>query len=118
MVVLSLALAAAASFAAAAAAAPGDGNGRHILSFTCVSGPLAGQTIDVSNAPDDAPAASGFVDGSVYLLESITVTVPGAGIVYQHDYGQRNGAGDASECLAQDGPATVDVVAAPVGPAA
>jgi hypothetical protein len=117
ILVLLLAFVAVASFAAAAVAAPGDGNGRQTLSFTCDSGPLAGQTIDVSVAPDDANGASGFVDGSVYVLESITVTVQGAGIVYQHDYGQRNGAGAPSHCVAQAGPATIDTVVASVGPA-
>jgi hypothetical protein len=52
------------------------------------------------------------------VLESITVTVPGAGTFYQHDYGQRNGAGAASACFAQAGPATIDVVVAAVGQAA
>jgi hypothetical protein len=108
LAVLGGTLAAAASLATAAIGAPGAGNGRDVIPYLCVSGPLAGQTIVVSVAPNDAPGASGFVDGTVYLLDSITVTVPGAGIVYQHESGERNGAGATSECTAQEGPATVD----------
>ena len=104
--------------AAAASAAPGEGNGRQTNSYTCISGPLSGQTVDVSNAPGQAEGAAGFLNGTVYVVESVTVTVAGAGVVHQHDYGQRNGAGPASECIAQEGPATVDVVVVPVGQAA
>ncbi len=88
---LSLGFLTAASLAATAAASPGAGNGRETIEYSCISGPLAGQTIDVSNAPNDAPGASGFLNGSVYLAESVTVTIPGVGIVYQHDYGRRKG---------------------------
>ncbi len=117
-VAVSVGLLAASSLAATATAAPGEGNGRQTIEYSCSSGPLAGQTIDVSNAPNDAPGASGFLNGTVYLAESVTVTIPGVGIVYHHDYGQRNGAGEPSECTAQEGPASIDAIVAAVGQAA
>jgi hypothetical protein len=97
-------LAASATLAAVAGAALGAGNGRQIIPYTCVSGPLAGQTVNVSNAPGDANGVAGFVDGSVYLARSITVTIPGVGVVYQKTYGETNGAGAPSDCIAQEGP--------------
>jgi hypothetical protein len=99
-----------------AIAEPGSGQGLGSLPFTCVSGPLSGQTVIVNVAPGE-PSAAGFIDGQVYLLESITVTVAGGGVVDQHTYGQRNGAGAPSECIATLGAVTIDTVIAPAGQA-
>ncbi len=117
VVLTALAVSIAALLTAVATAAPGSGQALGSLEYTCISGPLAGQTKDVALTPSET-AAVGFVDGSVFVLESITVTVPGVGVVYHHDYGERNGAGEPSECIAHEGPAVIDVVAAAVGQAA
>jgi hypothetical protein len=103
-------------FAGTAAAEPGTSPAFGSIPFACVSGPLAGQAIIVDVTPGE-PGAAGFVNGTVYLLESITVTVAGVGVVDQHTYGQRNGLGAPSECVAVLGGTTIDTVVAPAGPA-
>jgi hypothetical protein len=89
---------------------PGQGAGLQTQQFSC-SG-LG--TVTIVTPPHGG--VPGFLDGTVYVLDSITVTGPG--FTFTKTYGNRNGAGAPVSCSAIQGPVTIDVVAVPVGQAA
>lgn len=99
------------AFATPAFAAPGQGNGLDTQPFNC-DGMGATSITTVPNG-----GVPGFIDGSVYVLTHITVTM-GDTVIHDKTYGHRNGAGAPITCTQNDGPVTVTVVAVPVGQAA
>lgn len=98
--------------AAPAFANPGQGQALMTEQYFC-----NGSTTPTTIVTTPNGGVPGFIDGGVYLLDSITVTVHGQ-LVYTKTYGQRNGAGTPINCVASYGPETISVTAVPVGPPA
>ena len=97
------------SLASPAAATPGQGQGLVPATANCNVG-----TITVVSPRSSNPV--GFINGQVYLVDSVTVTAPDNTVVFSKDYGQRTGIPSGIICTAPSGGTTVTlVVSGPVG---